>query len=159
MKTKILASLLGLATALVLSSCAITQHVRPAAQGTTIRKIYVHENPEIHMKGLVPEVVAQIRQLGFAADSYAGVIPAKAIHHMEITANWRWDMAMYLVYFRASLLEDDVVLGVAEYDARMGGANMGKFGATAEKIKPLLAKLLKDATREAPAGAVGVSAP
>ena len=40
-----------------------------------------------------------------------------------------------------------VRIGEVEYDARKGGANMGKFGRTAEKIRPLLDELLKDVKR------------
>ena len=51
-------------------------------------------------------------------------------------------MAMYLTYFRATLYENGRVLGEVEYDAKMGGGNMKKFGKTAEKIRPLLTELL-----------------
>ena len=56
-------------------------------------------------------------------------------------------MAMYLVYFRGTLYEDDRVLGEVEYDAKMGGGNMGKFGKTKEKIRPLLTELVSKVKR------------
>jgi len=107
------------------------------------------------MEGLIPEVVAQIKQLGFDAERYEGVRPADAVHRIEITANWRWDMAMYLFYFQATLMDNSAVLGTAEYDARTGGANMGKFGTTAEKIRPLISELLRNATKPGETASIG----
>ncbi len=56
-------------------------------------------------------------------------------------------MAMYLTYFEATLYEDGRVLGEVSYDAKMGGANMNKFGKTADKVKPLLLELLAKVNR------------
>lgn len=47
-------------------------------------------------------------------------------------------------------IENGKVLGRAEYDSRRGGANMGKFGKTAEKIRPLLMDLLSNVERVKP---------
>jgi hypothetical protein len=138
----------------VFSGCTIAKQVRAVPPGTQITKIYVENNPALHMDGLVPEVVAQIKKLGIDAESYSGTKPETAKHHMTITANWRWDMAMYLFYFEATLFEDHRLLGTAEYDARLGGANMGKFGSTADKIRPLLVQLL-DPVPRATAAAMG----
>ena len=137
-----------------LTGCTIAKQVRAVPPGTQITKIYVENNPALHMDGLVPEVVAQIKKLGIEAESYNGAKPDGAKHHMTIAANWRWDMAMYLFYFEATLFEDHRLLGTAEYDARMGGANPGKFGSTADKIRPLLMQLL-DPVPRATATAMG----
>jgi hypothetical protein len=151
MKSPILRRIVGPLCAFLalsfLSGCTIAKQVRAVPPGTQITKIYVEDNPSLHMEGLVPEVVAQIKKLGIDAESYTGIKPATAKHHMTITANWRWDMAMYLFYFEATLFEDHRLLGTAEYDARMGGANMGKFGSTADKIRPLLVQLLDPVPR------------
>jgi hypothetical protein len=64
-------------------------------------------------------------------------------------------MAMYLTYFHAKLYEDGRILGEVEYDAKMGGANMGKFGKTAEKIRPLLSELLQGVNRNEHAPVLG----
>ena len=138
---------MGILSIALLSGCTITQHVRPVTTGTPITKIYVQNNPAVHMRGLVPEVVTQLELLGYQAETFDGKPPAEAIHYMTVTANWRWDMAMYLVFFRAILFEDGKAIGSAEYDAMRGGANMSKFGSTAEKIRPLLEQMLHDAQR------------
>jgi hypothetical protein len=135
-------ALLASAFVLLLSGCTIVRQVTPVQPGTEISKIYVEQNPALLMNGFAPEVVSQLQQLGFDAELYSKPRPASAKHYMDITANWAWDMAMYLTYFKATLFEEGRVLGTAEYDARMGGANMGKFGKTAEKIRPILAELM-----------------
>lgn len=132
---------------LLLSGCAISRNVVPVDSGTVIEKIYVLENERVHMEGLVDELVSQILDLGFQSQKYSGDRPDDAKHYLTYTANWQWDMAMYLTYFKATLYEDGRVLGEVEYDAKMGGANMNKFGKTGEKIKPLLLELLSKAQR------------
>lgn len=47
-------------------------------------------------------------------------------------------------------IENGKVLGRAEYDSRRGGANMGKFGKTAKKIRLLLMDLLTNVNRVKP---------
>lgn len=140
--------LLSLVVVSFLSGCAITQNVVPVGNEITIKKIYVLENPNVHMDGLLPELLAQLEQLGFEAESYTGQRPDDAQYYMTFTANWAWDMAMYLTYFQASLFDNGKHLGEVEYDARMGGANMGKFGKTAEKVRPLLEQLFSNVKRE-----------
>ncbi|HTJ79690.1 MAG TPA: Sbal_3080 family lipoprotein [Rariglobus sp.] len=129
------------------SGCTITQKVSPVTSGPTITTIYVQKNSNIHMEGLHPEILQQLTTLGFKVETFDTTRPKEATYWMTYTANWNWDMAIYLTYFQATLLEDGKVLGRAEYDARKGGANMGKFGKTAEKIRPLLMDLFQNVKR------------
>lgn len=132
------------AASLLLSSCAINQRVVSAPAGTVIATVFIQKNPKVLMKGLHEELENQVRAMGYETKTYLGERPKEAKHYIEYSANWKWDMAMYLTYFNATLFEDGRILGTAEYDARSGGANMGKFGATAEKIRPILRELFKD---------------
>jgi hypothetical protein len=140
-------TLAGVLCALLSSGCAISKNVQPVQKGTAIQTIYVAHNDRALMKACTDEIVSQINALGFEGKRYDGDRPVAAKHYLTYTANWTWDMAMYLVYFRATLFEEGRVLGEVEYDAKMGGANMGKFGKTAEKLRPLLMDLLKNAER------------
>lgn len=149
-------SALLLSVAMLFSGCAISKNVQSVDSSTQIEKIYVKDNPKVLMEGLLPEIVAQIEELGFASESYDGDRPANARHYITFTANWQWDMAMYLTYFRATLYEDGRILGEVEYDAKMGGANMNKFGKTAEKIRPLLTELLEKVERPGGASVIGM---
>jgi hypothetical protein len=144
-----------LALCFLSASCTIVKTVNPAPAGKTIDKIYVAQNRNVHMEGLHPEIIAQLRSLGFQAESYDGVPPPTAVYTLIYTANWNWDMAMYMTYFQATLLENGKVLGRAEYDSRRGGARMDKFGRTAEKIRPLLIDLLGNVDRAKPQASLG----
>ena len=150
MKTKVLPLLFTIALTLISTGCTINRHVNSVSPGTRISKIYIEENNGIHMSGLMPEVVTQLRMLGFVPVMYSGQPPEDAVHTMKVTANWKWDMAMYLSYFQATLSENGRTIGGVEYDARKGSGNMGKFGHTAEKIRPLLLELMKGAKRGQP---------
>lgn len=147
---------LGLAVLLCVSSCSIVKSVNAVQPGVTIDKIYVLRNKNVHMDGLHPEVMEQLKTLGFQVESFDSAPPAGAVYTFVYTANWNWDMAMYLTYFQGTLMENGKVLGRVEYDSRRGGANMGKFGKTAEKIRPLLIDLFSNVNRvKATAPAVG----
>lgn len=145
LKVKFIFALIAL---FVLSGCAISRNVVPVDSGTSIEKIYVLNNEKVHMAELVDEIVSQIASMGFESEKYSGDRPEGAKHYLTYTANWQWDMAMHLTYFRATLYEEGKVLGEVEYDAKMGGANMKKFGKTAEKIRPLLTELLGKVNKE-----------
>jgi len=160
--TNMLRSLLKLAGGLVLlfslCSCTIVRNVTAVPAGKTIDKVYVAQNKNVHMEGLHPEVLSQLKSLGFEVESYDGAPPANAVYTLVYTANWNWDMAMYLTYFQATVMENGKVLGRAEYDSRRGGARMDKFGKTAEKIRPLLMDLFGSVDRaKAPAPVMGGS--
>jgi hypothetical protein len=135
------------AVALLLSACAISQHVVPVQSNTEIDTIYVLFNDRVRMEGMNDELIEQFQALGFAAELYHNSPPSDALHTFTYTANWHWDMAMYLTYFRGTLYEDGRVLGEIEYDARSGGSNMRKFGRSGTKIEPLLAEMLNNVRR------------
>ena len=99
------------------------------------------------MDGLDEELVSQIREMGFQSEAYVDTRPADSTHYLMYTANWSWDMAMWLTYFSATLYDGETLLGEVEYDARRAGGRLSKFGKTANKIRPLLRELLKDANR------------
>jgi hypothetical protein len=129
-------------TILTQVSCTISRRVEPVDSGTSITKVYVKENKRVHMEGLIDEILKQIEEIGIESESYEGDRPIDARHYMTFTANWAWDMAMYMTYFKATIYEDGRILGEVEYDAKRGGGNMNKFGKTANKIRPLLQELL-----------------
>jgi hypothetical protein len=130
----------------LLAGCTISRNIVPIKAGVEIEKIYIQRNTKVLMDGFQPELEAQLNNLGFATESYTGEHPQEAVHRMTYQANWAWDMAMYLVYFKGTLYENDKIIGDVEYDARMGGANMNKFGATEDKLKLLLDELFKNVT-------------
>ena len=135
---------------LAFSGCTITRTINPVSPGTAIQTIYVQRNPKVLMEGFHPELTKQIQELGFEVESYDGSTPQAAHYYMTYTANWQWDLAMYLTYFEATLFEDGKSIGKVEYDATRGSGRMDKFGHTADKIRPLLVELFKSVDRKQP---------
>ncbi|MEM9753365.1 MAG: Sbal_3080 family lipoprotein [Planctomycetota bacterium] len=139
---RILTLLLWITCSLALVGCSISRNVRPVENASRIDKIYIEENPRVHMEGLLPEMVTQLEAMGYVTETYLEAPPSRARYTMTFTANWAWDVTMYLTYFRAELWDRGQRIGEAEYDARAGSANLGKFGTTADKIRPLLEEML-----------------
>ena len=137
MKTK---SIAAAAAAALVAGCAITQTVKPVA-ATGITSICVKNNPQVMMSDFPKELRAQVESKGIKTSTFDGEKPGSCKHHMEYTANWRWDMAMYLVFADLRVYEDGLLVGQATYDAHGGGANFSKFGKTAEKLQPLVDQL------------------
>lgn len=133
MKTNLF--VLSLAVAL-LSGCAITKNVRPVA-ASNITEICIRTNPQVMMSDFLKELRAQVESKGIKSSIYDGERPAGCRHHMDYTANWRWDLAMYLVFAEINVYENGVLIGQATYDAHGGGANFDKFGRTSDKLKGL----------------------
>lgn len=128
------------AAALLAASCTISQSVTPIA-GERPEEVCVARNDDVHMEAFHAELVRQIERRGVAVSSYDGTPPEDCRYRVQYTANWRWDMAMYLSYAQIQVFDGSQPVGSAIYDATQGGANMDKFGATAEKIQPLVAEL------------------
>lgn len=126
-----------------LSGCSISQTIDPIK--TPVSRVCVHENPKVLMDEFQPELVKQIQEKGFHTKSYKDQQPIDCSHRLEYTANWAWDMAMYLTYADIRVFDRSGLAGKAIYDARSGGGRLDKFGRTAEKMKPLIDELFGSA--------------
>jgi len=83
--------------------------------------------------------VKQVQSLGIITE-LVDAPPSDNRYYMTYTANWSWDMAMYLRYFQASLHQGPIVTNSIEY--KTSGADINKFGHTDNKIRPLLRQLI-----------------
>jgi hypothetical protein len=155
MPSRVCRILVSLALVLAFAGCAVRTHLTAVPALPAVTTIYVENNPAVLMSGLLPEILTQLRAQGFQAVAFDGPRPPAAVYYLTYTANWRWQWAIYLSYFRATFWENGRVLGSAEYDARRTGPNPDKFGPTAGKIRPLLTDLLKNAVRPVAPGAPG----
>jgi hypothetical protein len=133
--------LLALLPCLFLTQCVNTQVAGGAARGA-ISKLYVVRNDNLHMSGMQPEVMKQIREMGINAELVTAP-PAGDVYYMTYTAHWQWDMAMYLHDFSAELHRGNATVGSIEYEVGpWDGLDLNKFGHTDDKIRPLLRQLL-----------------
>jgi hypothetical protein len=139
---RIQASIAAIAVALALGGCAINQTVKPVA-ATGITDLCIKNNPAVQMDGFLKELREQIQAKGIRTTTYDGERPASCKHSLDYTANWRWDLAMYLVFAQVNVYENGLLVGQATYDAHSGGFRMDKWGPTADKLRVLLDQLLK----------------
>jgi hypothetical protein len=126
--------------ALLLGACAIHQTVKPVA-GVEGRQICVIENPAVR-NGFVEAYKRSLAAKGYAVRQ----LPATAaITECPMTstysANWRWDLAMYMAYADIKVYSNGRPVGEAKYDSLHGGGNMNKFIDADRKIDELVNQL------------------
>ncbi len=124
----------------LVSACSIKTAVNPVSI-PNLSFVCIVENDAVMMDGFLPTLQSLTEERGIKTKVISGTNPEGCKHVMEYTANWRWDMAMYLFFAEVKVVGPAGLIGTATYDARNGGANMGKFGSTRSKIEPLIRKL------------------
>lgn len=123
-----------------LSGCAIHQTVKPVERFEE-KQICIVENPAVRPGFLAAyrRVLTQkgylVKQLSAAASLIECPITS------TFTANWRWDLAMYMSYAEITVYNNGKPTGKANYDATRGGGNMGKFIDADKKISELVNQL------------------
>ncbi len=132
--------LLGVLIVAFLYGCAINKNISPIGV-PKIEKICVEKNTKVLMDGFHPELILQLEEIGIETETYLLERPDRCNVFMQYTANWTWDLAMYLSYLDVKVYEGNKLIGKAEYDSRWGGARLDKFGSTAEIIRPIIKEL------------------
>jgi hypothetical protein len=131
-----------LCSAALLSGCAITQAVKPVEQLAT-NEICVIDNPAVRMN-----VLDSYKRILTERGYVVTVLPASTstVAPCPVTstykANWRWDLAVYMVFAEIRIYRDGQLAGIATYDALRGGLNLGKFIKADAKLEELVDQLL-----------------
>ena len=135
--------LTAVALASILAGCAISQTVRPVGQLDT-KQICVIENLRVR-DGFQEAYKAALIQKGYAVKVLPDTAPLTACPVTSTySANWRWDLGMYLSYAQINVYKNGSPIGLAWYDATRGSANMGKFINAQNKIDELVGQLFPD---------------
>lgn len=126
---------------LALSACAINQKVTPIA-AMEGKQVCIVVNPAVLNAGFLQTYERvligkgyQVRQLPVGSS----LIECPVVS--TYTANWKWDMAMYMNYAEIKVYSNAKPVGEAIYDSRNGGANLGKFIKAETKITELVNQL------------------
>ena len=134
-------SSLVLLLSIALASCAIKQNVRPVElfEG---KEVCIVENPAVKQAGFLATYQRTLTEKGYRvrvmpAGSAVTVCPVTSTY----TANWRWDLALYLAYADISVYSNGQPAGQAIYDSLRGGFNLGKFVHGETKIVELVNQL------------------
>lgn len=136
------------AVLLLASACTIKQHVDPV-QVSNNAEICIKKNPDVRPGFLAEmEKVLEEKQI-----KYRVINELDASLQCEwtatYTANWHWDLALYMVYAEIKVFHQGKLDGEAIYDARSGGANMNKFIDAEPKIRELIEQLIKQNEQQA----------
>lgn len=129
----------------LLASCSITTEVRPVT--VPIPFLCIQENPDVWSKEFLPELRSQLDRHQIKTDVFRSQDPPSACSYvLKYTANWSWDLAVYLEFADVWIL--DVTgkypreVARATYDARYGGLRIDKLGQTKTKLERLIDQLL-----------------
>ena len=135
-------SMLIVIASLLISACSIKQTVEPAeiSKGS---QLCIIENTDVR-KGFLIEFKAALakKQIPYQVVSEKSV-PVSCEWTATYTANWTWDLALYMSYAEIKIFRDGSLDGEAIYDSRRGSANMDKFIDAEPKIHELVNELLQ----------------
>ena len=124
------------------TACSIKQRVDPVQFGHS-DEICIQKNPDVR-QGFLAEVEKVLTEKQI---KYRVLEQLDAAQQCEwtatYTANWAWDLALYMVYAEIKVFHQGRLDGEAIYDARRGGANMNKFIDAESKIRELIEELIK----------------
>ncbi len=127
---------------LALVACSIKQNVRPVTPADlATREICIRENKTVR-EGFLEAYRQALESKGFSVrmlDPDAGIRACPLL--TTYTANWRWDLALYMAYAELTVFRDGNEIGKATYDALMGGGRMDKFIKADEKVRELVSQL------------------
>ncbi|HXF45476.1 MAG TPA: Sbal_3080 family lipoprotein [Burkholderiaceae bacterium] len=124
----------------LLAGCAIVQEVKPVQ--VAAKQICIVANPKVMQAEFVEVYQRELTAKGFdvkllSPDSPLTACPLTSTY----SANWRWDLALYMAYAELKVYSDGKLVGEAVYDSRGGGASFSKFIRAEEKIKELVGLL------------------
>jgi hypothetical protein len=129
-----------LAVIVVLQGCSIRQEVTPIVDAD-IQEITIIENPDV-MATFLDAIKAAVEKQGVTTQVGPPLTPtANYPYALTYTANWTWDMTLYLVYAEINVFERDRVIGKAVYDCTRGGGRLDKFVNAESKVKELIGEL------------------
>ncbi|MBW8893037.1 MAG: hypothetical protein JF617_13190 [Burkholderiales bacterium] len=105
------------------------------------KEVCIVENPDVR-SGFIEAYTRSLTAKGYVVRK----LPANAsLVECRITstytANWRWDLAMYMAFAAIKVYNNAKPVGEAKYDAMHGGGNMNKFIDAEKKIGELVNQL------------------
>ena len=126
---------------LLLAGCAINQTVNPVERFEG-KQVCIIVNPAVSQPGFLATYTRVLSEKGYAVRQLP---PGSPVTECPVTstytANWRWDLALYMAFADIKVYTNGRQSGRAVYDALGGGANMNKFVRGDAKIAELVDQL------------------
>lgn len=133
------------ASSFVLASCAITQKVTPVER-IEGKQVCIVENLEVIQQGFIDTYQRVLRKKGYSVRLLPTGTPVTACETTSTyTAQWRWDLALYMAFADIRVFKSGAQTGQALYDSLGGSFNMNKFVKGEVKIEELVNSLFPDA--------------
>jgi len=124
-----------------LTGCAINQTVKPVERLES-KQICIVQNPAVTQQAFLATYQRVLTEKGYVVRQLPPGSPLTACPITSTyTANWRWDLALYMAFADIKVYSNGQQFGQATYDAMGGGANMGKFIKGETKIEELVGQL------------------
>ena len=137
----------AVALSIGLVGCAIQQHVRPV-EAIADRQICVIDNPAVRAS-FVEAYKRSLTGKGYEVRQVPASTPITGCGTTSTySANWRWDLAMYMAYAEIRVFSGGKQVGDAKYDSMGGGANMNKFIDADRKIQELVDQMFPGGARK-----------
>lgn len=122
---------------LIFVGCAIHQRVEPVSSLDS-REICIVNNPNVR-EGFLAAYEGALMAKGFRTKLLdQGAAPDACPLTSTFTANWRWDLALYMAFADITIYSSGKRAGRAVYDSLGGGGNLGKFINAEEKVRELV---------------------
>lgn len=121
------------------TACAIRQEVQPLAyHQDQERRVCIVDNPDVR-EGFLDTYRASLENKGFEVSVLE---PRASLNACSLTstytANWLWDLALYMAHAKITVYQDAAPVAEAMYDSRGGSGNMNKFINADEKVRELV---------------------
>lgn len=132
-----------LVVGLVLSACSIKQDVTPVTEQVESDEICIVDNPAVR-QGFLEAMQKALVERGYKPKVFSKNDKAldACEYNLIYTANWKWDLALYMAYVKIDLIHKNRVVGAALYDSNHGGANPKKWVKGDKKVNELISQML-----------------
>ena len=125
---------------LLVSGCTISQRIEPVPPLSTA-EICIIENPDVR-EGFIETYRRVLESKNFQIKMLPKTAtPRDCRQASTYTANWRWDLLLYLAFVDINVFADGKSVGRAIYDSLGGSGNMSKFINAEKKITELVDQL------------------
>jgi hypothetical protein len=129
-----------LSVALTLLGCAIHQRVDPVPRLES-QEICIINNPAVR-EGFLLAYQRALTAKGFQTKILdKSAAPNDCPLTSTYTANWRWDLALYMAFADITVYANGKKVGQAVYDSLGGSGNLGKFINAEDKVNELVDQL------------------
>jgi uncharacterized lipoprotein YajG len=137
--------ILGALLLISLTGCAIQQTVTPVTAFTE-KEVCIVKNDAVR-QGFLSALNQSLTARGYRVRELPqGTSLEQCPVTTTYTANWRWDLRMYMAYADISVYRNGKPAGKATYDSTRGGSNFGKFIEADKKIQELVGQLFPPAS-------------